>query len=53
MPLLLIILLVILLGGGGSYYGYSEYGAGGGIGILGVVLIVALLVFRFGRGRRL
>jgi hypothetical protein len=52
MPLLLIILLVLLLGGGGGYYGYSEYGAGGGIGILGVVLIIALGVFLFGRGRR-
>ena len=53
MPLLLIILLVLLLGGGGGYYGYSTYGAGGGIGILGAVLIVALVVFLFGRGRRL
>lgn len=52
MPLLLIILLVLLLGGGGGYYGYSAYGAGGGIGILGVVLIIALGVFLFGRGRR-
>jgi hypothetical protein len=31
-PLLMIILLVLLLAGGG-YYGYSDYGAGGGTGI--------------------
>jgi hypothetical protein len=35
-----------------SHYGFSNYGMGGGIGILGVVLIVALVLFLFGRGRR-
>ena len=29
--LLLIILLVLLFGGGGGYYGYSRWGAGGGL----------------------
>jgi len=50
--ILIIILLLILFGGlGGGYYGFSHYGTGGGIGILGVVLIVALVLFLFGRGR--
>ena len=30
--LLLIILLILLFGGGGGYYGYSRWGAGGGMG---------------------
>ena len=51
--ILIIILLLILFGGfGGGYYGYSHYGTGGGISILGVVLIIALVLFLFGRGRR-
>jgi hypothetical protein len=50
--LIIVLLLILLGGGGGGYYGYSHYGMGGGIGILGVVLIVALVLFLFGRGRR-
>lgn len=46
--LLLIIVLVLLLGGGGGYYGHSRWGMGGGIGIFGVVLIIAVLYFVFG-----
>ena len=50
--LLLIILLLVLFGGlGGGYYGYSHYGMGGGVSILGVILIVALVLFVFRRGR--
>ena len=50
--ILIIILLLILFGGlGGGYYGYSHYGMGGGVSILGVVLIVAVVLFVFGRGR--
>ena len=30
--LLLIIILLLLFGGGGGYYGYSKWGAGGGLG---------------------
>jgi hypothetical protein len=41
----LIILLVVLFGGGGGYYGYSRWGAGRGLGIVGTVLVVALVVF--------
>ena len=31
--LLLIIILALLFAGGGGYYGYSRWGAGGGLGI--------------------
>jgi hypothetical protein len=46
--LLLIILLVLLFGGGGGYYGYSRWGAGGGLGILGTVLLILLVVYLLG-----
>jgi hypothetical protein len=46
--LLLIILLVLLFGGGGGYYGYSRWGAGGGIGILGTVLLIVLVFYLLG-----
>ncbi len=36
--ILLIILLVLLFGGGGGYYGYSRWGRGGGLGVVGTVL---------------
>ena len=41
-------MLVLLFGGGGGYYGYSQWGAGGGLGIFGTVLLVALVVYMFG-----
>src|ERR1051326_3431871 len=46
--LLLIILVVLLFGGGGGYYGYSRWGNGGGIGIVGLVLIIVLIVYALG-----
>jgi hypothetical protein len=46
--LLLIILLVLLFGGGGGYYGYSRWGTGGGLGILGTVLLIVLVVYLLG-----
>jgi len=46
--LLLIIVLVLLFGGGGGYYGYSRWGSGGGIGIVGTVLLIVLLLYLFG-----
>jgi hypothetical protein len=46
--LLLIIILVLLFGGGGGYYGYSRWGAGGGLGILGTVLVIVLVVYLLG-----
>ena len=50
--LLLIIVLLLLFGGGGGYYGYSQWGAGGGLGIFGTVLLVAVVVYLFGGLRR-
>jgi len=44
----LIILLVLLFGGGGGYYGYSRWGAGGGLGIFGTVLLVVVLLYLVG-----
>jgi hypothetical protein len=46
--LLLIILLVLLFGGGGGYYGYSRWGRGGGLGIVGTVLLIAVVVYLVG-----
>jgi hypothetical protein len=46
--LLLIIILLLLFGGGGGYYGYSRWGTGGGIGIVGSLVIIAVLVYLFG-----
>jgi len=46
--LLLIILLVLLFGGGGGYYGYSRWGAGGGLGIFGTVLLILLVFYLLG-----
>ena len=46
--ILLIILLVLLFGGGGGYYGYSRWGRGGGLGIVGTVLLIAVVVFLVG-----
>ena len=37
--LLLITVFVLLFGGGGGYYGYSRWGTGGGMGILGALRI--------------
>jgi hypothetical protein len=46
--LLLIIILLLLFGGGGGYYGYSKWGAGGGLGIVGTVLLIALILYLLG-----
>ena len=46
--LLLIILLVLLFGGGGGYYGYSRWGAGGGLGMVGTILLIVLVIYLFG-----
>jgi hypothetical protein len=46
--LLLIILLVLLFGGGGGYYGYSRWGTGGGLGIVGTVIVIALVLYLLG-----
>jgi hypothetical protein len=46
--LLLIILLLLLFAGGGGYYGYSRWGTGGGLGIVGSVLVIVLLLYLLG-----
>jgi hypothetical protein len=46
--LLLIILLILLFGGGGGYYGYSRWGTGGGLGIVGMVVVIALVLYLVG-----
>jgi hypothetical protein len=46
--LLLIVILLLLFGGGGGYFGYSRWGARGGLGIVGTVLVVALVLYLVG-----
>ena len=46
--LLIIIVLLLLFGGGGGYYGYSRWGRGGGLGIVGTVLLIALVLYLLG-----
>ena len=46
--LLLIILLLLIFGGGGGYYGYSRWGTGGGLGIVGTVLVIGVILYLLG-----
>jgi hypothetical protein len=46
--LLVIIVLLLLFGGGGGYYGYSRWGTGGGLGIVGTVLLILLIFYLVG-----
>jgi hypothetical protein len=46
--LLLIIIVLLLFGGGGGYYGYSRWGTGGGLGIFGTVLLIAVILYLLG-----
>ena len=46
--LLLIIILLLLFGGGGGYYGYSRWGTGGGLGIVGTVIVIAVILYLLG-----
>ncbi len=46
LTILIIVLLVLLLGGGG--YGYRRWGTGGGLGIVGTVLVIALILWLLG-----
>jgi hypothetical protein len=46
--LLLLIVLLLVFGGGGGYYGYSRWGTGGGLGIVGTVVVIALVVYFLG-----
>jgi hypothetical protein len=44
--LLLIIVLLLLFGGG--FFGYSRCGTRGGFGIVGTVLLIALVLYLLG-----
>jgi hypothetical protein len=44
--LLLIIVLLLLFGGG--FFGYSRWGTRGGFGIVGTVLLIALVLYLLG-----
>jgi hypothetical protein len=47
--LLLIILLILLFGGGAGYWGHTNWGPQGGIGIsLGTIPIILLVVWLLG-----
>ncbi|MGA8871952.1 MAG: DUF3309 family protein [Candidatus Acidiferrales bacterium] len=46
--LLLIIILLLLFAGGGGYFGYSRWGTRGGFGIVGTVLLIALVLYLLG-----
>jgi hypothetical protein len=46
--LIIIVLLLLLFGGGGGYYGYSRWGSGGGLGIVGTVVLIAVVLYFLG-----
>jgi hypothetical protein len=46
--LLLLIVLLLVFGGGGGYYGYARWGTGGGLGIVGTVVLIAVVVYFLG-----
>jgi Protein of unknown function (DUF3309) len=48
MNTILIILLLVLLLGGGGYYGHSMYGGAGLGGVLGFVLLIAIVIWLVG-----
>jgi hypothetical protein len=46
--LILLIVLLLLFGGGGGYFGYSRWGTRGGLGIVGTVVLIALVLYLLG-----
>jgi hypothetical protein len=46
--LILLIVLLLLFSGGGGYYGYSRWGTGGGLGVVGTVVAIALVLYFLG-----
>ena len=46
--LLLTIVLLLLFGGGGAYYGYSSWGAGAGLGVVGTIVPIAVILYFLG-----
>lgn len=51
MTLIIVILLLVLLLGTGPWYPYSRNWGYGPSGLLGVLLLVLIIYFLFGRGR--
>ncbi len=47
-PLLILLIIVLLFGGGGGYWAHGRYGNVGLGGVLGTVLVVALVVWLLG-----
>lgn len=48
MLLLLIIVLILLFAGGGGYYGYNRWVTGGGLGVVGTVVLIAVVLYLLG-----
>jgi hypothetical protein len=46
--MLLLLIVLLLVFGGGGYYGYSRWGTGGGLGIVGTVVLIAVVVYLLG-----
>jgi len=46
--LLLIIVLLLLFGGGSGYFGYSRWGSRRGLGVVGTVLLIAVVLYLAG-----
>lgn len=46
--MLLVIILILLMFGGGGYVGYSRWGAGGGLGVVGTLLVICLILYLLG-----
>jgi hypothetical protein len=46
--MLLLLIVLLLVFGGGGYYGYSRWGTGGGLGIVGTVVLLAVVVYLLG-----
>jgi hypothetical protein len=46
--IILLILLLLLFAGGGGYYGHSRWGAGGGLGVVGTVVLIGVVLYLLG-----
>jgi hypothetical protein len=43
--IVIVILFILIFGGGGGYYGYNRWGGGGLGGVLGLVIVIALIIW--------
>lgn len=46
--MLLLILILILLLGGGGYVGNAQWGAAGGLGVVGTILVIVPVLYLLG-----